>query len=110
MKLLDKMLARHVTRGELTIIDHSGRTRRYGAPDPELKPVTVRITDDMLNVSVVDDGQGTSRATPARVGRGLIGMRERSEILGGQIEVGPRPAGGFLVRARLPRYRESATT
>jgi signal transduction histidine kinase len=67
--------------------------------------VTVRLTDDALEVSVVDDGQGTRPAGPVVVGRGLIGMRERSEILGGELEVGPRPAGGFGVRARLPRSR-----
>src|SRR6187549_262860 len=42
MQLLDKMLARHVQRGELTITDHAGKVWHYGAPDPELRPVAVR--------------------------------------------------------------------
>ena len=63
MRLLDKMLARHVLRGELTIIDHAGRTRRYGAPDPELKPVTVRIADRMTPLRIArDPAVGTAEA------------------------------------------------
>ena len=55
-----------------------------------------------LEVEVVDDG----RARPARNGRpgglGLIGMRERAALHGGELQAGPRPGGGFAVRARLP--------
>ena len=35
-------------------------------------------------------------------GRGLLGLRERVELLGGELTVGPQPGGGFLVRAALP--------
>src|SRR3954471_2214095 len=54
MRLLHAMLARHVKRGELTVVDHDGHTHSYGAPDPELKPVTVRLAD---------------RTTPLRIAR-----------------------------------------
>jgi signal transduction histidine kinase len=67
--------------------------------------VTVRRTEDMLHLFVVDDGLGTSTRTANRVGHGLIGMRERAESFGGLIEAGPRPAGGFAVRAHLPLGR-----
>src|SRR3954469_2503290 len=43
MWLLDKMLAGYVKRGELTVVTHDGKTYRYGAPDPEFRPVTVRF-------------------------------------------------------------------
>ena len=42
-------------RGELTIIGPSGQTRHYGAPDPELKPVTVRMTDNRVALQVAKD-------------------------------------------------------
>ncbi|HEX8641422.1 MAG TPA: cyclopropane-fatty-acyl-phospholipid synthase family protein [Allosphingosinicella sp.] len=63
MRLLDRMLAKLIKRGELTVIDHRGRTRRYGAPDHELKPVTVRITDRMTPLRIArDPGVGTAEA------------------------------------------------
>lgn len=52
MRLLDTMLAKHVSKGELTIIDHRGKTWRYGAPDPELAPVTVRLKDARVAVQI----------------------------------------------------------
>ena len=54
-----------------------------------------------LRVSVADDGVG-SAAEPSHGGRGLLGMRERAELLGGSFEAGPRAAGGFTVSAELP--------
>ena len=57
------MLARHVKRGELTIIDGSGRTYRYGAPDPELRPVTIRLADRMTPLRIArDPAVGTAEA------------------------------------------------
>jgi signal transduction histidine kinase len=68
--------------------------------------VTVRLVHgDDLTVEVVDDGRGIvvgGRSTGAPEGNGIIGMRERAESLGGQVEAGPRPGGGFRVVARLP--------
>ncbi len=39
---------------------------------------------------------------PERAGHGIIGMRERASLCGGELHALPRPGGGFLVRARLP--------
>lgn len=55
MRLLDKMLATLLKRGELTIIGPSGKTFRYGSPDPELRPVTVRLTDNRAALQIVRD-------------------------------------------------------
>ena len=45
MWLLDKALGGYIKRGEITVVDHDGKTYRYGAPDAVFKPVTVRFTD-----------------------------------------------------------------
>jgi cyclopropane-fatty-acyl-phospholipid synthase len=55
MPLLDKMLRKLLTRGELTLIDHKGETHRFGAPDPELKPVTVRLRDRKVALQIARD-------------------------------------------------------
>src|SRR3954471_9660916 len=63
MRLLDTMLARLVSKGELTVIDHDGRTYRYGSPDPELRPVTVRLTDRKVAFQIArDPALGTAEA------------------------------------------------
>ena len=53
-----------------------------------------------LLVEVRDDGQGPSASDG--LGHGLVGMRERVKIFGGDMSVGAAPGGGFLVRVRLP--------
>jgi signal transduction histidine kinase len=69
--------------------------------DPTNVTVTLAFRDSRLELEVVDDG---TTATPdaATAGQGLIGMRERLALLGGELETGPREGGGFRVAARLP--------
>jgi signal transduction histidine kinase len=62
--------------------------------------VTVRYRDDSLVLVIVDDGRGP--APDRSEGRGLIGMRERAVLVGGELQVGPAPDGGFAVKARIP--------
>jgi len=52
-----------------------------------------------LVVQVDDDGPMLSPAIP---GTGITGMTERAAAPGGELQAGPRPGGGFWVRARLP--------
>ena len=67
--------------------------------------VTVRYRPDDLEVEVVDDGAGA--APSDGLGHGLVGIRERVKIYGGEMNAGTAPAGGFILSARLPldRYR-----
>jgi signal transduction histidine kinase len=64
--------------------------------------VVVRYEPDALELEIADDGPGPPEDSEASGGHGLIGMRERVQLFGGELEAGPRPSGGFLVRARLP--------
>jgi signal transduction histidine kinase len=72
---------------------------------PATAVVTVRYEPDRLVVEVVDDGHGpmASDAEPEPgSGHGITGMRERALALGGELDAGPRAAGGFRVRVSLP--------
>ena len=64
---------------------------------------TVRLTYDprAVVVEVVDDGRGAANGG-GKAGHGLVGLRERVDLYGGDFEAGPRAEGGFGVRARLP--------
>jgi signal transduction histidine kinase len=64
--------------------------------------VTVRYGDGALELDVRDDGRGSVVADANGTGRGLVGMRERAALLGGTLEAGPMPGGGYRVHARLP--------
>jgi signal transduction histidine kinase len=72
-------------------------------------PTEVRIhrTAGALEIEVTDEGAGVPVSIAPESaglggGRGLVGVRERVALLGGSVEVGPRPDGGFRVWARLP--------
>ena len=55
MWLLDKMLRRVITKGELVVTDHDGRIYRYGAPDPAIKSVHARLTDRKAAFHIAKD-------------------------------------------------------
>jgi cyclopropane-fatty-acyl-phospholipid synthase len=77
MWLLDKALAGYIKRGEITVVDHDGKTYRYGAPDAVFKPVTVRFTDSRVASDIMKDpGLGAAEAfTDGRL------VLEQGEIL-----------------------------
>lgn len=65
--------------------------------------VQVRWDPDALRLAVDDDGRGAaSMVAQTPGGQGLVGMAERARLHGGSVTSGPRPGGGFSVRATLP--------
>ncbi|MFC0849781.1 sensor histidine kinase [Streptomyces noboritoensis] len=75
--------------------------RHSGSPTAR---VLLAYAPDVLELRVDDDGPA-GPGDAGGSGNGLIGMRERAAALGGTIEAGPRPDGGFRVVARLPLTR-----
>ncbi|GAB3957177.1 sensor histidine kinase [Streptomyces sparsus] len=92
-----------------TVQEALTNVRKY-APDAPVE-VTVRASGGSLLV-VVRNGPSADPPPPAAGlptgGHGLRGMGERAELLGGRLEAGPTPEGGFLVRAVLPADADSA--
>ncbi|GAA0369508.1 sensor histidine kinase [Actinoallomurus spadix] len=66
--------------------------------------VRIHYTDRQLMVEVEDDGRGLAAGLGQNGsrGHGLVGMRERVALYGGDLRIGPRSGGGFEVRARFP--------
>ncbi|MFI9269458.1 sensor histidine kinase [Kitasatospora sp. NPDC052896] len=80
--------------------------RKHGGPGASAR-VAVDFGDRDLNVLIEDDGRGTTdeqvnRGGADGQGHGLIGMRERIGMVSGSLDAGPRPGGGFRIRAVLP--------
>ena len=78
------------------VIRHVGPTRVTVALDYGTDALGVRVTDEG---SALD---GAQPGAPGGPGRGIVGMRERCGLLGGELTAGPRAGGGFEVTARLP--------
>ena len=67
---------------------------------PAQAQVTIRYEDGLVTLEITDTGHGPQGARGT--GHGLVGMRERAAMFGGQLEAGQADGGGFTVRARLP--------
>jgi signal transduction histidine kinase len=97
-----ELSAYRVVQEALTnVIKHAGKPSRVD--------VTVRYLDGSLAVEIIDDGRGlAARSGNGDIGaldgagHGLVGMRERVELWGGDLSVGPAPGGGYRVEALLP--------
>jgi len=88
------LAAYRIVQESLTnVVRHAGRVTAT---------VGLRQDGGYLHVDVVNDGGAAPAAFNEGTGAGLAGMRERAAALGGTLDAGPRPGGGFAVRARLP--------
>lgn len=67
---------------------------------PATVQVILRYESEQLDIEVADDGAGATSS--GLDGHGLVGMRERVNVVGGELDAGPRHEGGFAVRATLP--------
>jgi signal transduction histidine kinase len=81
------------------VLKHAGTTTRVD--------VTVRHLAGALAIEVRDDGRGLASSAASDgasdgSGHGHVGMRERVELWGGELSLGPAPGGGFRVKALLP--------
>ncbi len=76
---------------------------KHAGPDPNVT-VLLAWRPESLLLEVADDGRGAAADSDGR-GQGLVGMRERTTMFGGTLSAGPRPGGGFRVRAEIPTPR-----
>ena len=93
---VDLSAYRIVQEALTNVVKHAG---------PATAQITICYRDQEVTVEVTDDGRGVGAVAGGvrkETGHGLIGMSERVAAFGGDLEVGPRPGGGFRVAARLP--------
>ncbi|WP_327001826.1 histidine kinase [Dactylosporangium sp. NBC_01737] len=74
---------------------------RHAGPDAHAR-VSVTMRGPVLECEVTDDGNGADHKSPPGTGHGIIGMRERVDVIGGTFEAGPTTTGGWRMRAALP--------
>jgi signal transduction histidine kinase len=86
-----ELAAYHIVQEALT---NARRHAAGAAADVEL-----RYAGDVLRLRIRDNGPGLA---DRQAGHGLLGMRERAAAVGGSLQTGPAPGGGFRVEAELP--------
>jgi signal transduction histidine kinase len=90
---VDVSVYRIVQEALTNVLKHAG---------PARAEVTIGCAADIVTVEVTDNGIAEPGRKAAAGGHGLAGMRERAAVFGGELAAGPRPGGGFAIRARLP--------
>jgi len=88
----ERLVYRLVQEALTNVVKHAGASR---------VEVSVRQEDCKVEIAIRDDGEGFDPAASSG-GRGLIGMRERIELLGGRIAVTSEPGGGTEIAATVP--------
>jgi signal transduction histidine kinase len=88
---IDVSAYRIVQEALTNALKHAGPARAH---------VVLRYGADELEIEILDDGPGSGNGGGS--GHGLVGIRERVAVIGGELDTGRRPEGGYAVRARLP--------
>ncbi|MFD8491931.1 sensor histidine kinase [Amycolatopsis sp. NPDC059657] len=100
---IDRQLPHEVGRSALRLVQESLTNIGKHATGAELATVVAEINNGKLYLRITDDGHGTNqRPAGGSGGYGLIGMRERVELLHGELVAGPGPLGGWSVEVWLP--------
>jgi signal transduction histidine kinase len=106
---LPAQLPHEVGRSVLRLVQESLTNVGKHAPDATTVRVQVLTTDEELHIRVTDDGsQRPANPAGGSGGYGLVGMRERVELLGGRFEAGPSGYVGWSVEAWLPLRKEGS--
>jgi signal transduction histidine kinase len=106
---LPEQLPHEVGRSVLRLVQESLTNVGKHAPGATDVRVRVASTEDELHIRVTDDGaQRPANPAGGSGGYGLVGMRERVELLGGRFEAGPSGYVGWSVEAWLPLRKEGA--
>src|SRR5690606_18376688 len=104
-------LPQEVSRSTLRAVQESLTNVGKHAENATKASVTVRAVDGELHIRVADDGTGGTRQRAGRPtedsGYGLVGMRERIDLLRGRLSAGPSAEGGWLVEAWIPLASEA---
>jgi signal transduction histidine kinase len=97
-----RALPAEVDRAAYRIVQEAlTNVRKHAAPGATAE-VSIGYTRDGLRLSVRNDGPPAGETGETGEGSGIAGMRARAVALGGTLEAGPRPGGGFAVTALLP--------
>jgi signal transduction histidine kinase len=91
---IDRSAYRIVQEGLTNALKHAHAARAQ---------VRITYNEDEIEIAVADNGRGAMRGGDA--GHGLVGVRERVKIYGGEMRAGPAEGGGFVLEARLPLSR-----
>ena len=99
--VVDVSVYRIVQEALTNVLKHAGPARAEATIGCAAGTITIEVTDNGAGQQGAGQaGRGSSGARGG--GHGLAGMRERAAVFGGELTAGPRPGGGFAVRARLP--------
>jgi signal transduction histidine kinase len=91
--VVDVSVYRIVQEALTNVLKHAG---------PACAEVMIGCSADAVTIEITDNGAAEPGPRSPASGHGLTGMRERAGVFGGELAAGPRPGGGFAVRARIP--------